>query len=941
LAPERTDGPAAPFGEDLPFAQIALSASDADGDAVQFTASSSDPDTIAAEVHGSVLALTRLAGDAGTVTITVTAHDGKGRMDVQAFACHVTDSALYGTVWQDSDADRTAYEQSAGLAGEYYGYWPVSFPMSPVAGLTGLYWREVVSGLEFYGIPDFRQIDAQVNFPVMTTLENFNGIPGLTENFSVRWTGSVHIDVAGVYTFWTNSDDDSWLYVDGVEVVDNGGHHTMQWSSPGYIDLSAGFHSIDVLFNQRDGWKGVELYWAPPGDSQALVPASVLYHHVPEYVPAFPDYESLAPTVAREDSQVDFAGGFGGPLDAGQGVAARWTGNVHIDTPGLYTFECVTPGDTRLYIDGEMLFDTTLPWQIPSGTVELSAGYHRLRLEYFDCGQAPGLELQYAGPGIDMQVIPADVLSHDTAVRYEPGLDGWEVICTSGDSTFTDLNGDYVLVVPGSHPFLSVSSPTPAGWVQTFPAGMELQTFTVGVDLTSDAHNTHLPALGDVDSDGDLDLVAGNYGQANRLYLNDGSGAFAAGSDITSDAHATISVALGDVDGDGDLDLVAGNYNQTNRLYLNNGTSNPFAGVMGSDITSDAHHTWSVALGDVDGDGSLDLVVGNYAGQANRLYLNNGTASPFADVAGSDITADAQWTFSVVLGDVDGDGDLDLVAGNGGQGNRLYLSNGTTDPFAGVIGSNITADAYDTRSLALGDMDGDGDLDLVVGNGGQGNRLYLNNGTADPFAGVTGSDITSDVHDTTSVALGDVNGDGDLDLVAGNGNQPNRLYLNNGTASPFAGVTGTDITSDVHDTTSAALGDVDGDGDLDLVAGNYNQANRLYLNSRMPDLVAPSRLGVGFDFGFLKQLVAGHDAAAQEGDELGFTAEVAPGITIDSYLWQVTADNGQVVPDGTAGTFSFTPADPGIYHVALTATTSAALGRALVNLCWKARATRR
>ena len=133
--------------------------------------------------------------------------------------------------------------------------------------------------------------------------------------------------------------------------------------------------------------------------------------------------------------------------------------------------------------------------------------------------------------------------------------------------------------------------------------------------------------------------------------------------------------------------------------------------------------------------------------------------------------------------------------------------------------------------MALGDVDGDGDLDLVAGMDNQANRLYLNDGAGDHWDTVSGTNITTDSHYTYAVALGDVvDGDGDLDLVAGNSTQANRLYLNDGTGDPWDTVSGIDITVDNHDTYAVVLGDVGWDGDLDLVAGNYNQTNRLYLN---------------------------------------------------------------------------------------------------------------
>ncbi|OQX27669.1 MAG: hypothetical protein BWK80_04165 [Desulfobacteraceae bacterium IS3] len=352
--------------------------------------------------------------------------------------------------------------------------------------------------------------------------------------------------------------------------------------------------------------------------------------------------------------------------------------------------------------------------------------------------------------------------------------------------------------------------------------------------LVADIHNTTSVVSGDIDKDGDIDLITGNDGAPSRLYLNNGTadpfrGAF--GMDIASDSYHTRSLVLGDIDGDGDLDLIAGNEGGGNRLYLNNAAGNLFKDLVGINvnITTDNYRTQSLALGDIDGDGDLDLIAGNDAAP-NRLYINNGSPNPFRDMQGKDITTDSHYTRSIVLGDIDGDGDLDLIVGNDGEPNRLYLNNGTDDPFKGIVGMNISGDSYSTRVLALSDVDSDADLDLIVGNDSESNRLYLNNGTGNPFDRVTGKEITTDSRHTRSLVLGDIDGDGDSDLIVGNEGELSRLYLNNGTDDPFDRVTGTIITNSEH-TASLMLTDADSDGDLDLIAGNTDSPNRLYLNN--------------------------------------------------------------------------------------------------------------
>ena len=351
-------------------------------------------------------------------------------------------------------------------------------------------------------------------------------------------------------------------------------------------------------------------------------------------------------------------------------------------------------------------------------------------------------------------------------------------------------------------------------------------------------------AAGDLDLDGRLDLVFGTT-TINAAHFGDVDGISSAPKWETESGHLTTNgIALGDIDRDGDLDVVCGNSGigskQPNRLYLND------HGVVStapswSEAESTSTGTKRIALGDIDGDGWLDLVCANAfleRSEPNNVYRNTGGS--FTPVWAS---ADTSRTLAVALGDVDNDGDLDMVAGNAGtvEGenvNALYLNEGGELRREPDWRPEPPGDHFQTWGTALGDINGDGFLDLVCANVGlaETNQLYLGNGTAfHPTPVWVNEESFPEL--SIDVALGDVDGDGDLDAVFANQNSPNTLYLNNG--GEFS-ATANWRSADASGTLSVALADLNGDGMLDLVFAEQAGGYAVYYNNLAPYSPAPS-----------------------------------------------------------------------------------------------------
>jgi len=348
------------------------------------------------------------------------------------------------------------------------------------------------------------------------------------------------------------------------------------------------------------------------------------------------------------------------------------------------------------------------------------------------------------------------------------------------------------------------------------------------------------PYFSDLDNDGDFDLLVGkdiygfsyykNLGDSSSWQWQDASSLFS-GLGFTTYWN---SPCLVDLNNDNKNDLVFGTASGPLNYYRNTGSASSPTWTLNSSLFGgvlDVGAASSPCLIDFDFDGDFDLLSGVQFGSA-KYYKNVGTPSGPAWQANHTYFNSISHSIylSVTAGDVNNDSLPDIVAGNVDGHLFFHENTGTGFSYDSLVFNGI--DLGDWSAPKLVDMDYDNDLDIVAGNE-DGNLFYFeNSGTADSasWQEILGFFGAIDVGSNCVPAVGDIDDDGDMDIITGDGaNSQNIQFFRNdsGTwiedSTVVSGIT-------VGQNAAPALADLDNDGDLDLTIGNYSGTFNYYEN---------------------------------------------------------------------------------------------------------------
>jgi hypothetical protein len=444
-------------------------------------------------------------------------------------------------------------------------------------------------------------------------------------------------------------------------------------------------------------------------------------------------------------------------------------------------------------------------------------------------------------------VFTGDGVASQSGMPPYPALPGWPIVNILGGASppvAADLDPGYPglevavgTLSSGSNLYVfHADGTTMAGWPRS-----------IGFFVASS------PSIGDLDDDGDLEVVAGSFG-SNSVWALHHDGTTVAGWPIAVGANVRSTAAIADLDpAFQGLEVVIGVQDGSVLALHHDGTAVPGWPVTAGNFVERC----SPAVGDVDLDGDLEVFVGSWfdfgVGSTGGLYAFDADGTPLPGWPQLTMPATSV-VASPALADLDGDDDLEIVTGTYETNAKVYVWHHTGELMTGwpqAIPRQPASSSGMTSSPAIGDLDNDGDLEIVTGSMGQCGIVYAWHHTGGL---VTGWPVlVSPVVDGSSPVLGDVDGDGAADIVVGSGsgftplgctlNEPSMAYAFDGQGMVLDGWPFT--FAGPASVPSPALADVDQDADLDVI---FAFANLLTVWDA-PAAVDPLRLHWPF-FGF-------------------------------------------------------------------------------------------